>query len=295
MTRAALALALLAACNRAPQWPAERPAEACRGGAIQPGEQVLRVEVGGKTRQALVWMPPVDGPYTVVVNLHSFRSEPRRLNHYTRWVPVSEREPVIVVGPDGKTATWNAGECCGKAADRDYDDVAFLDAVVAAIEASTCTSGDVIAVGLGNGAMMAHRWACESDVPDAVISAGGTLQGPECLRERPAPVLHFHGTADAFAPADGSGGHRPVEHGLSLWRAVNRADGDQRVEADGDLSCTTWSGAAPVTSCTVQGGFHGWPGAEDMPVASTLPLADATTGGLAWVRAALAAQRPALP
>lgn len=110
---------------------------------------------------------------------------------------------------------------------------------------------------------------------------------PSCGRTRPTPVLHFHGTDDGFAPADGSMGHRPIEHGLALWRGINGATGAPTVQSDGELSCQTWAGTAPVTSCTVQGGFHGWPGAADMPVESTLPLANATTGGMAWIQTAL--------
>ena len=279
---------LLTACPTAPQFPETAPENACTAGAILTGEQVLRVRVQGKIRQALVWMPEVDGPYDIVVNLHSYRSEPRRVAHYMKLVEWARDKPIIIVGADGKTATWNAGECCGKAMTRDYPDPEFLDTLVAHVESVACTTGQVTVTGLGNGAMMAHRWACESDVPDALITAGGTLQQEECARTRPLPVLHYHGDEDTWAPADGSMGHRPAEHGLGLWRGINGISADGVVETDGELSCTTWSGGtAPVAYCMVAGGFHGWPGSADMPVVSGNPLADPTPNGFAWLESAL--------
>jgi polyhydroxybutyrate depolymerase len=284
-----LPLLALTACPTAPHFPEIAPDSPCVAGAIQPGEQVLRVEVGGKVRQALVWMPVVDGPHSIVMNLHSFRSEPRRVAHYMGLVEWAKDKPVIVIGADGKTATWNAGECCGKAMERDYPDVEFLDALVAQVESIACTTGEVTASGLGNGAFMAHRWACESEVPDALITAGGTLQAETCSRTRPLPILHYHGTEDGYAPADGSMGHRPVEYGLALWRGINGVTQEATVTADGELSCQAWTGAAPVTYCTIEGGFHGWPGSQDMPVSTDMTLGQATPSGYDWLDTAKAA------
>ena len=292
MTRPAIlavaALALLVGCPTAPQFPEQAPADACTAGAIQTGEQVLRIDIEGKTRQALVWMPEVDGPYEIVVNLHSFRSEPRRVAHYMKLVEWARDKPIILVGADGKTATWNAGECCGKAQQRNYPDPAFLDALVERVESVACTNGKVTVSGLGNGAMMAHRWACESDVPDALLTSGGTLQQEECPRTRPLPVLHYHGDEDTFTAIDGSTGHRPVEHGLAHWRRINGTAGPVQTLESGELSCQTWRGTEPVAFCTVAGGFHGWPGAADMPVDSTHVLADPTPHGFDWLNEALA-------
>lgn len=288
-------VALVAGCPSAPHFPETQPANACSVGAIQTGEQVLQLDVDGKMRQALVWMPEVEGPYTVLVNLHSFRSEPRRVAHYMKLVEWAKDKPVILVGADGKTATWNAGECCGKAAERGYDDVAFLDALVERIDAVSCTNGEVVVSGLGNGAMMAHRWACESDTPDALLTAGGTLQMESCARTTPLPVLHFHGDADEYAPLDGSGGHRPVEHGLAEWRRINGVTSPPTELSDGEMACSLWSGAQPVSYCQIAGGFNGWPGAADMPVNSVLPFADATTAGLDWVDRALHPVELAVP
>lgn len=272
---------MLLACNTAPQWPEAAPADACAAGAIPAGEYVLRVEIDGTPRQALVWMPPGDGPHDVVVNLHEMNSEPRRQQHYSGWIDKAREIDAILVGPDGKAATWNAGECCGKGKQRNTADVAFLDALVARIDAVGCTSGRVLATGVGAGAMMAQRWACDSAVPDAVISVGGALQLEACAQATPIPMAHWHGTADTWMPLDGSGHHRPLSHTVAVWGARNRAS-PAGAETNGRTTCEVYAGAAPMRVCTVDGMADKWPGAEDARGVGS----DATDDGWAFVAGA---------
>jgi polyhydroxybutyrate depolymerase len=288
-----LALALLAGCWTEPHWPAAAPADRCAAGAIAPGRYVVDAPVPGRRRQGLVWVPRGPGPHDVVVSLHEFRSSPERQAAYSGWQAFADEANVILLAPDGRAATWNAGDCCGKAMEEGTDDVAYLDALVARIDGVGCTSGRVLATGIGNGGMMAERWACASDVPDAVVSVGGSLQVDACDRTRPIPWLHEHGGADRFVPPDGGDGildgrdparHRPVAHAVEVWRRRNGATGAPEVIVDGALTCTTWPGGAPTVSCVIAGGPDAWPGAADGKVASGHPLADATRGAWAWVQ-----------
>jgi polyhydroxybutyrate depolymerase len=261
-----------------PGWPSAPPADACAAGAIPEGEYVLRLTVGPLERSALVYMPSSAGPHDIVVNLHEFNSEPRRQAHYSRWLPEARSHGAILVAPDGKTATWNAGACCGKAMQRNYDDVAFLDAVTDAVSRVGCSSGRVVATGIGAGAMMAQRWACESDVPDAILSVGGELQRDRCLGTRPIPALMFHGGADQWMPMDGSGGHAPSKHGVDAWIQRNHAT-ETASTLPGAFTCRRYDGDAPVEFCVVPGMAGLWPGAED---ARAWP--DATLLGYQWIR-----------
>lgn len=274
----------LSTCTQ-PHVPDTRPANACDAGAFVPGEHVLNIQMEDRPRRAIVHFPSGPGPHDVVVNLHEFRSSPRTQVRYTDWIRFGEENNVIVVGPDGRYATWNAGACCGKARNKNIKDGPFLDAVVAKLDEVACTSGRVLATGIGNGGMMAHRWACESDVVDGVVSVGGALQQDTCAMKRPIPMLHFHGDADTWMPADGSGNHLPVAHALEQWSERNRITGEQQ-EASGDLACRHFEGAAPMAYCVVKGGHDGWPGAADLPVQTASPLGDATRGGWAWMQEA---------
>jgi len=299
-------LPLLALGCTQPHVPAERPANACEQGAFPRSEMVLEVTVDGRERRALVWMPPQAGPKPVVVNLHEFRSNPRQQVRYSGWADHVAGSGAILVAPDGKYATWNAGECCGRSVTKRVNDVAYLDAIIAELDKVACTNGDVLATGIGNGGMMAEMWSCESEEPTAVVSVGGSLQWHECRNKTPVPVLHYHGSADTFVPIDASptglaaqeGIERTVDHATQLWVARNHAKQASPIQA-GDLTCERWIGAdatrsAEVARCIIQGGKDVWPGAPDGQVDSSNPLANATTGAWAWVQAQWKARDAAL-
>lgn len=288
-------LGLIAACGEhQAHWPEAAPANRCDASAFVAGPIVVDVKMPDRSRQALAWVPRGPGKKDVVFDLHEFRSEPQRQAYYSNWAQTHDAANVILVAPDGKSSTWNAGKCCGAAVEQAIDDVAFLDALSKRIDDVACTSGRVLATGIGNGGMMAERWACESDVPDALISVGGALQLETCTRKRPIPVLHYHGDQDKFVPPDGSAGvlegglpggtTRPVKDAIATWVALDAATPDTP-QVDGALSCARWQGVAPVLDCRIAGGADTWPGAENGQVASASPLADATRGGLAWARA----------
>ena len=279
------ALVLFAIGCSQPHIPTEAPADRCAAGALQAAESVVSLEVGDRTRRGLIWVPEGPGPHDVIVNLHEFRSNPRTQGQYSGWIDFARERNAYLIGPDGKYAMWNAGGCCSKARDRNIDDVRFLDAIVARLDEVGCTTGNVYATGIGNGGMMAHAWACTSDVPDAVVSIGGTLQLDECAKQRAIPMVHLHGRDDTWMPADGSGHHLPVSHTEAIWRARNGVTEEGRTHASGDVSCTEWWGESPVVSCSVAG-EDSWPGAPDMKLESEIPLRDATRGTFAYVEAA---------
>lgn len=299
MNRLALLL-LLVGCARQPHWPERAPeGDRCEAGAMSEGPFVLETKIQGRTRRAVVWVPPGPGPHDVVVNLHEFRSEPLRQQHYSTWVKHAPQVNAILVGPDGRGSTWNAGECCGKAHEEQMNDVAFLDAVLDRVDAVGCTSGRVLATGIGNGAMMAQRWTCDSPRPTALVTVGGSLQQPACERDVPIPWLHYHGEKDGFIPLNGGegilktrpGGHRPVSHAVEVFRKRNKAT-DARQHQEGALRCASYAGAAPLTHCVVPDAIDTWPGAADAPADADAPLSHATTGAWAWVREAWEASTP---
>lgn len=285
-----------AACRTQPHWPVDPPGR-CTPDAFPAGETVLDVTVHGKPRRALGWVPTTAGPWDVAIVLHEYRSDPRRQLAYSGWVPFGPEHGVLTIAPDGVSSTWNAGSCCGRSHEKGTDDVAFLDALVAKLDATGCTTGRVVATGIGNGGMMAERWAWTSDVPDAVVSVGGALQQPDSTGGRPVPVLHLHGTADPFLPIDGSrgilardegrGATTPVGVSHQAWARRNRASGAPTVHASGPIACLTRPGDAPTALCLIDGATDTWPGAADARLDVEHPLADATAGGWAWAMAQL--------
>src|SRR5256885_2348660 len=69
----------------------------------------------------------------------------------------------------------------------------------------------VYATGMSNGAIMAYRAASElSERIAAVAPVAGPMGTATCAPRRPVPVMHFHGTADRFAPFQGGKGEQSV-------------------------------------------------------------------------------------
>jgi polyhydroxybutyrate depolymerase len=276
-------LTWLLACRAEVVWP-ERIDDACAASALPTGEALLRLDHDGVPRSALIWAPPAAGPRDVVFDLHDFRAEPRRQAWYSRWVPTAAVRGMVLVAPDGRSATWNAGHgCCGRSVEKHSDDRGFLDEVARRIDATTCPTGHLLATGIGNGGMMAHRWACEADVVDAVVSVGGALQLDTCDNPRPIPLVHYHGDADTQYPAQGNDEALPLAHALDLWKRRNQVVEPPVALNGGAFSCLRWDGAAPVVSCTVHGMVDIWPGSEEFPTDASFTLSDATEGALTAV------------
>ena len=71
----------------------------------------------------------------VVLNFHGGGGNAAAHRDYVRMDPLADREGFIVVYPNGtgrleeKLLTWNAGLCCGYAANEKVDDVGFVRAL----------------------------------------------------------------------------------------------------------------------------------------------------------------------
>jgi polyhydroxybutyrate depolymerase len=102
--------------------------------------------------------------------------------------------------------TWNAGggrdgwQCTsGRACASGVDDIAYLDAVRAVVQARV-PAESWFATGLSNGGAMSYRLACErAGVFRAIAPIGAGNQAaafPGCAPEAPVALLHVHGTAD---------------------------------------------------------------------------------------------------
>jgi polyhydroxybutyrate depolymerase len=179
--------------------------------------------------------------------------------------------------------TWNAGGCCGYAAEQDVDDPGFIAALLDRVEQSLCIDrARVHVMGMSNGAMLAYRLAC--DLSTRVAAAGivaGSDMTASCRPTRPVSVMHVHGTEDHNVPWDGGEGcgaanvaFRSVETSVAGWaeRGACKGPPSPFLEA-GDGSCER-RGACPadteVVLCAIDGGGHVWPGGEP-PAGSGFP------------------------
>lgn len=196
----------------------------------------------------------------------------------------SEREGFILVFPNGfsrlrsgKLATWNAGECCGTARDRQVDDAGFIRQVVAKVARQmTIDRHRIYAAGMSNGGMMAYRLACEmADVFRAVASVAGTHNARRCAPARPVSVLHIHARNDTHVLFDGGAGEvfrdpslvtdfTSVPATVSTWTGLDGCPARPRRVLDRpDAYCERYSpcrGGSEVQLCVTATGGHSWPG-----------------------------------
>ncbi len=241
-----------------------------------------RMQVDGFDRKTLVEVPGTEGPRPLVVALHGYGGSAAEFaTEVTRYAEEGRDRGYVVAFPQGSGvpggAGWNAGTCCGTS-ELGADDVGFLEAVTAALADRVCTA-EVLATGHSNGSMMANRWACASDTPDAVVGSSGPLLLEACAGD-PVPVVQVVGTADTVVPPEGGGGsigQEPfpaADDAFALWEARNGCTGDvSRSDEDGveilQRSCDTMTALI-----TLDGWKHAFPGGKrNRPAAFDLETA----------------------
>jgi polyhydroxybutyrate depolymerase len=112
-----------------------------------------------------------------------------------------------MLGDDRKG--WNAGECCGQPAAANVDDVGYISgAVQYLVRSYGIHPGQVYGIGHSNGAMMALRLMCETDLFAAIVPISGALEieTGSCPRARGKNILAIRGAGDENVPMAGGKG-----------------------------------------------------------------------------------------
>ena len=239
----------------------------------------------GRTRSYRLFVPEGGlGVAPLLVALHGGLGSGAQFETQSGFDGLATSNTFLVAYPDGigrsadgggGAQTWNGGDCCGPAAQRDVDDVAFLRALVDDVSNTYSVDPNrVYAAGHSNGGIMALRLACESaDMFAAVAVQSSALGIATCAPRRAVSLLQIHGTSDANVPIDGGRGSglagvafRPAREAASTIAAANRC-GVQPVTtgdtANPDLALTTWPGCPDgvgVEFLTVTGAGHAWMG-----------------------------------
>lgn len=256
------------------------------------GTHTLQLNFQGQTRKYLVHVPPqykATIPTPLVLAFHGGGGSADYMADDERYglVTQSDRDNFLVVFPNGyskfpggKFATWNAGQCCGDARDREVDDVVMVRALIEQLKLQlNIDSASIFATGMSNGGMMAHRLACDAaDVFRAVASVAGTDATITCTPSRPISVLHIHARDDdhvLFAGGAGPGAFRDnakvmdfvsVPQTMARWVKRNQCNLiPRRVLDKPGAYCETYADCAGGVStrlCVTETGGHSWPGAK---------------------------------
>ena len=288
---ASLAVLALAAagCARLPGPPPGAAPLAGASGALAPGDHLLSLRHGGRTRWLLLHLPPAaraGRPLPLVVVLHSGGGNPALIAERTRFSELADREGFIVAYPAGtgprpdRFLAWNAGHCCFVARDLGVDDVGFVLALIERLAAALPADRDrVYLAGFSNGGMLAHRIAATAPERLAAVAAVAAAVGGRAAPDEPpwrvppprgaVPMLIMHGLADRQVPWRGGRGAKtafersdlPLAEAVALWARANGCAGHsvRRVALHVRLerhACTR----APLEVWLVEDGGHAWPG-----------------------------------
>jgi len=249
----------------------------------------LTIQVGSLERHYLLHLPHStdsatsnsinSGPLPLLLVLHGATQSPESAERMTGFSKLADQHNFIVAYPSGTSRrgfvpTWNAGNCCGYAAENQIDDVAFIRALLDQLERDHHIDPKrIYATGISNGAMMSYRLACELSARIAAIAPVEGAQGVDCHPSHKVSVIVFHGTADRLVPFDGGSsafqvGRRrtdtSVSSTLAFWTALD-ACSNPPVTDDSDpvLHTTkydTCKDDSAVELFAIQGGRHMWPG-----------------------------------
>lgn len=272
-----------AACSRADLDAITRPPDSdggvdtatpvtCPSPALQPGDSMQTVQVGGATRNFFLHVPAAyDGskPVPLIVDFHGLTTSGMQQRNASTYPDVVDPEGVVMAFPSGlpgpSGAAWNVGPCCVA----NVDDVAFTKAVVAQVSAAACIDPKrVYAAGFSMGGGMAHTLACHAaDVFAGVApSSFDLLQDNvgDCQPPRPITVISFRGSADNLVPYDG--GYSAVVPGMPVtflgaqgtfkkWAEIDQCGGSPSApDANGCSTFSSCAGGVEVVLCTNQGG-----------------------------------------
>ena len=269
--------------RRAQELRGQNPANPQMASLTAPGDYRFSFVHDGITREYLVHVPKSyhGAPTPMLIALHGgggdsdFQADDSKYGLISK----SEQAGFIAVFPNGYSrfpsgalATWNAGKCCGKAAENNVDDVGFIREVIRRMQRqANIDPRRIFVTGMSNGAMMSWRLACEAPEIRAFAPVAGTDMTPNCRPPHPLPVIEFHAADDDHVPFNGGTGVGPSKADMTSvpatqakWVGIDRAQASAvRVltvpGAHCDLHQAT-RGGAPVELCVTDTGGHSWPG-----------------------------------
>ncbi|MGW6196910.1 alpha/beta hydrolase family esterase [Kribbella sp. NPDC055110] len=260
--------------------PATLPASAVPA-AKGTRPEIVRLTSGGRSRTAIVLTPHTDRPVPLVVVLHGRNSTPAQELVRTGLTGLAASGSAVLAYPAGIGRSWNATTgCCAAAAKQHVNDLAFLRALLTAIDKhAPVDPSRTYLVGYSNGGRLALTAAC-AVTGIAGVATYGAAEPAQCAAGRtPPPVFIGYGSDDPHAAP----GHVP-DRGTTApvtaadWRSVEGCtDASSRADV-GPAAVTQWTSCrygGRVELVRWDGLTHRWPGVGVVPP-------DATGGVLMW-------------
>jgi len=232
---------------------------------VATSTKTYSLTVGGLKRSYEVIAPvsglPKSAPVIVMLSGYgaSVSSEITR----DQMVPYASSDQAEIVYPVAVKASWNAGGCCGYAHTHGVDDLAFMKALVPAVDPGHARP--VYVVGYSNGGRLAYRVACtDRGLFDAYAAVKGG-PSPDCMVSKPVTIAQLASLDDTEVPyKPGAKGRElmPVTTLVAKLRETDQCAGQPIVTHSGSLTLDTWSGCAAgsrLAFATWTDGKHSFP------------------------------------
>jgi len=179
-------------------------------------------------------------------------------------VPYASSDQAEIVYPVAVQGSWNAVDCCGYAHAHNVDDMAFLEALVPAVDPGHARP--VYIVGYSNGARLAYRVACtDPGLFDAYAAVKGG-PSPSCMASKPVTIAQLASLDDpesAYKPgAESSRDPIAATTLVARLRETDQCTAKPVVTHQGSVTVDTWSGCADGTRlafATWTDGKHSFP------------------------------------
>jgi polyhydroxybutyrate depolymerase len=196
-------------------------------------------------------------------------------------VPYATFGGAELVYPVAFDESWNAIGCCGQAAAKKVNDLAFLKALVAKVDPGR--ERKVYIVGYSNGARMAYRVACDDPAlfDGYAMVKGGPTAG--CVIRKPVTLVQVASMNDPEVPyKPGDKGNNkmpelPMTTVVSKLHTAEKCPATRTVTHSGTMTLTTWracGGGTRLGFAVWKGGVHSFPRPPaSVPAASQVIMA----------------------
>ena len=179
-------------------------------------------------------------------------------------VPYASSDQAEIVYPVAVQQSWNAVDCCGYAQAHNVGDLAFMKALVPAVDPGHARP--VYVVGYSNGARLAYLVACtDPGLFDAYAAVKGG-PSPSCMPAKPVTIAQLASLDDpesAYKPgAETSKDPIAVTTLVARLRGTDQCTAKPVMTQSGSVTVDTWSGCADGTRlafATWTGGVHSFP------------------------------------
>jgi polyhydroxybutyrate depolymerase len=264
------------------------------------GAHTYKVDIDFQTegfeRNYLIHIPPGYDrrkPLPLVIVIHGAFDTAKGIEEASGFSALADRKGFLVMYPNGigimgLLQHWNAGHCCGKAAEDKIDDVGYLNACIdSASKRLSIDSDRIFMVGFSNGGMLTYRFCAESGnrLAGAAVLAGaiGSRLGDDPPMwtvpgtTSPMPMLIMHGLEDkhvpfkggSLKPADPPRYYDSVDDAVAYWHRQNgcRSDKDKFKIINAWVRLQQWedcSSRRPVRLYTIGNWAHVWPGGSEI-------------------------------